>query len=34
MMITCLLAIPLVWLMQRPRYSKQATDEKLHAVME
>ncbi|HET7649623.1 MAG TPA: DHA2 family efflux MFS transporter permease subunit [Gammaproteobacteria bacterium] len=34
MMITCLLAIPLVWLMQRPRYGQQPAGEKLHAVME
>ncbi|HET7921461.1 MAG TPA: MFS transporter, partial [Gammaproteobacteria bacterium] len=34
MMITCLLAIPLVFLMQQPKYGKPAEGEKLHAVME
>ncbi|HEX5339464.1 MAG TPA: EmrB/QacA family drug resistance transporter, partial [Gammaproteobacteria bacterium] len=34
MMITCLLAIPLVFLMQRPEYGNTAEGEKIHAVME
>jgi DHA2 family multidrug resistance protein len=34
MMITCLLAIPLVFLMRQPKYGKQAPGEKMQAVME
>jgi MFS transporter, DHA2 family, multidrug resistance protein len=34
MMITCLLAIPLVMLMRQPKYGKAPEGEKLHAVME